>query len=256
MSANYRGLFPGTFTMGNVVCGFIAILEAIEGRITSACWFVMLAGLLDVLDGKVARLSGGTSQFGVELDSLADFLSFGVAPAVIVYQIKLNDLGNWGWVISIVFIMAAAYRLARYNVLADTEEKKDFMGLPVPMAAMTLVSFIILCYYIWGGLEYSEWLISMIVLFAILMVTQVQYDAVPENFQTRQGRIKLGILLIAGIAVAFGPRRLLLFPILASYILFGMVRELYRLFSAGVGKVTGRPLGRRKTDRNDSDSED
>jgi len=175
---------------------------------------------------------------------------------VIVYQIKLNDLGRWGWVISIVFIMAAAYRLARYNVLADSEEKKDFMGLPVPMAAMTLVSFIILCYYVWGGLEYSEWLISMIVLFAILMVTQVQYDAIPENFHTRQGRIKLGILLIAGLAVAFGPRRLLLFPILASYILFGMARELYRLFSAGVGKVTGRQFGRRKTDRNDSDSED
>jgi len=256
MTTNYRGLFPGTFTMGNVVCGFIAILEAIEGHITSACWFVILAGLLDALDGKVARLSGGTSQFGVELDSLADFLSFGVAPAVIVYAIKLNDLGRWGWIISIVYIMAAAYRLARYNVLADSEEKKDFMGLPVPIAAMTLVSFIILCYHVWGGLEYSEWLISMIVLFAILMVTQVQYDAIPENFQTRQGRIKLGILLLAGIVVAFGPRRLLLFPILASYILFGIGRELYRLFSSGVGRVTGRQFGRRKTDRDDVNCED
>ncbi len=255
MTTNYRGLFPGTFTMGSVVCGFIAILEAFEGRITSACWFIVLAGLLDALDGKVARLSGSTSQFGVELDSLADFLSFGVAPATVVYAIKLSDLGRWGWVISIVYIMAAAYRLARYNVLADSEEKKDFMGLPVPMAAMTLVSFIILCYHVWGGLEYSEWLISMIVLFAILMVTQIQYDAIPENFQTRQARIKLGLMLLAGVAVLFKPR-LLLFPILASYILFGMGRELYRLFSVGVGRVTGRPYGRRKTDRNDINGED
>jgi CDP-diacylglycerol--serine O-phosphatidyltransferase len=190
------------------------------------------------------------------LDSLADFLSFGVAPAVVVYAIKLGDLGRWGWVISIVYIMAAAYRLARYNVLADSEEKKDFMGLPVPMAAVALVSFIILSYHVWGGLEYSEWLISMIVLFAILMVSQVQYDAIPENFHSQQGRIKLGLLLIAGLAVAFGPRRLLLFPIMASYILFGMVRELYRLFAAGVGKVTGRQFGRRKTDRDDFNSED
>jgi phosphatidylserine synthase len=130
------------------------------------------------------------------------------------------------------------------------------MGLPVPMAAVALVSFIILSYHVWGGLEYSEWLISMIVLFAILMVSQVQYDAIPENFHSQQGRIKLGLLLIAGLAVAFGPRRLLLFPIMASYILFGMVRELYRLFAAGVGKVTGRQFGRRKTDRDDFNSED
>jgi CDP-diacylglycerol---serine O-phosphatidyltransferase len=255
MATNYRGIFPGTFTMGSVVCGFIAIIEAFEGHITTACWFVILAGLLDALDGKVARLSGGASQFGVELDSLADFLSFGVAPAVIVYAIKLNDLGRWGWVIGIVFIMAAAYRLARYNLMAETEEKRDFVGLPVPMAALTLVSFIILSYKVWGGLEYSEWLVSMIVLFAILMVSQVQYDSIPDNFQTKQGRIKLGLLIIAGILVAFSERRLILFPLCALYILFGLIREFYRLFSMGVGKVTGRQFGRRKTDRNDYDNE-
>ncbi|RKX27117.1 MAG: CDP-diacylglycerol--serine O-phosphatidyltransferase, partial [Candidatus Zixiibacteriota bacterium] len=126
--SNYRGIFPGTFTMGNVVCGFLSILSSFEGNITTACWFVVLAGFLDALDGKVARLSGSASQFGVELDSLADFLSFGVAPAVLVYAIKLSSLGKWGWMISIVYIMAAAYRLARYNLLADTEEKKEFLG--------------------------------------------------------------------------------------------------------------------------------
>jgi len=143
---SYKGIFPGTFTMGNVVCGFLAILSAFEGNITTACWFVILAAFLDALDGRVARLSGGASQFGIELDSLADFLSFGIAPAVLVHSIKLSSLGKWGWVISIVYIMAAAYRLARFNLLAETEEKKDFLGLPVPAAAVTLVSFIIFCY--------------------------------------------------------------------------------------------------------------
>jgi CDP-diacylglycerol---serine O-phosphatidyltransferase len=238
--------------MGNAVFGFLAILNAIEGHITVACWFILGAALLDALDGKIARLSGGTSQFGIELDSLADFLSFGVAPAVIVYMIRLNDMGRWGWIISILFIMAAAYRLARFNVMADSEEKKDFVGLPVPMAAMTLVGFIIFCYRIWGDLEYSEYLISMIVLFAILMVSQVQYDAIPDNFHTRQGRIKLGLLLLAGILILFFPR-VLLFPILASYILFGVVREFYRLFAAGVGRVTGRPMSRRKRVKVDDD---
>jgi len=242
---NYRGVFPGVFTMGNVVFGFIAVMEAIEGQITHACWFIGLASVMDALDGKVARLSGSTSQFGVELDSLADFLSFVVAPAVVVYAIKLGDLGKWGWVISLVWIMAGAYRLARYNVMADSDEKKDFVGLPVPAAALTVVSFIILCYDVWGGLEYSEILVSMIILLAILMVSQVQYDTIPDTFQTKAARLRLIALLIAGVAVLFSPR-LLLFPMLAFYILFGMVRELYRLYHVGVGKVTGRPYVRRR----------
>ena len=252
---NYRGIFPGMFTMGNVVFGFIALLEAVEGRITSACWFVLAAALMDALDGKVARLSGSTSQFGIELDSLADFLSFGVAPAMIVYAIKLNDLGNWGWIISIVFIMAAAYRLARYNVMADSEEKKEFVGLPVPAAAIAMVSFIIFCYRLWGGLEYSEWLVTMIVLFSVLMVSQVEYDAIPERFDRRQDRIKLGILLLAGLLLIVIRPRLMLFPLMAIYILYGMAREFYRLFYVGVGKVTGRPYMKRRFRKDERDGE-
>lgn len=244
----YRGIFPGTFTMGNVVCGFIAILSVFEGHVTAACWFVILAAFLDALDGKVARLSKSTSQFGVELDSLADFLSFGVAPAVIVYAIKLSELGRWGWIISIVFIMAAAYRLARYNVMAETEEKKDFVGLPVPVAAGLLVSYIIFSYRVWDGLEFGEYLVSMIILSAFLMVSQVQYDSIPERFDSRGARVKLAVLLLAGVLILFSPRHLL-FPFLALYILFGMVRELYRLFNVGVGKVTGRQLVRRRDRR-------
>ena len=247
MMTNYRGLVPGTFTMGNVVCGFIAILSAFEGKITTACWFIILAGFLDVLDGKVARLSHTASQFGVELDSLADFLSFGVAPAVIVYSIKLSLMGNWGWVISIVYIMAAAYRLARFNVFADTEEKKNFSGLPVPIAAFALVSFIILCYEWRGELQYDQILISMIVILAFLMVSQVEYEVIPEGFQTKAQRLKLIILIAAGLAVAIQPR-LLLFPIIALYILQGVIRELYRLFHKGVDRVAA-PYRRRKTDR-------
>jgi CDP-diacylglycerol--serine O-phosphatidyltransferase len=222
---------------------------------------VILAAFLDALDGKVARLSGGTSQFGIELDSLADFLSFGVAPAVVVYSIKLNALGKWGWVISIVYIMASAYRLARFNLMAETEEKKDFLGLPVPMAALLLVSYVIFSYYLFDGLEYGEWLVSMIVLMSFLMVSQVQYDALPDRFDAAGDRLKLLVLVVAGVVVIFQPR-LLLFPLIALYILFGMGRELYRLAYAGVGKVTGRGhdengrrYRRRKSDRTETDGE-
>jgi CDP-diacylglycerol--serine O-phosphatidyltransferase len=236
------------FTMGNVVCGFLSILSAFEGNTTTACWFIILAGFLDAMDGRVARLSRTTSQFGVELDSLADFLSFGVAPAVLVHTIKLSSLGKWGWVISIVYIMAASYRLARYNLLADTEEKKDFLGMPVPLAAFGLVSYVIFSFSLWNSLRYDEVLVSMIIAFSFLMVSQVQYDSLPENFSSRWDRLKLAVLIVALVAILFQPR-LLLFPFIAVYILFGLVREAYRLFFLGVGKVTGKPYGRRSTDR-------
>jgi CDP-diacylglycerol--serine O-phosphatidyltransferase len=246
-----KGIFPGTFTMGNIVCGFLAVLSAFDGEITTACWLIILAGFLDGLDGKIARLSGSASRFGVELDSLADFLSFGIAPAIIVYLAELRFMGKWGWVISIVFIMAAGYRLARFNLLADTDEKKSFLGLPAPGAAMALVSYVIFSYHLWKGLEYGQYLISMVILFSALMVSQIEYDALPDHFNTRKNRIKLLFLLIAAVLVLARPR-LLLFPIFAAYIIIGLVREVYRLFYMGVGFVRKRQVGnRRKVEKDD-----
>lgn len=248
---NFRGFFPGTFTMGNVVCGFLAILSAFEGEITVACWLVILAGFLDGLDGKVARLSGATSRFGVELDSLADFLSFGVAPATIAYLIKLNSMGKWGWIISIVYIMAAAYRLARYNILATTDEKKNFVGLPVPGAALTLVSYLLFCDQIWGQLEYSEYLVAMVILFAFLMVSQVEYDAMPDRFHTTRNKYILIFIVVVGVIILAKPKllaQLLLFPICALYIIIGLVREAYRIGS-GV-------IRRRQDDNNQASTEE
>jgi len=246
-----KGIFPGTFTMGNVVCGFLAILSAFEGEITTACWLIILAGFLDMLDGKIARLSGTTSRFGVELDSLADFLSFGVAPAVIVYVVKLSSMGKWGWIISIVYIMAASYRLARFNLLAQTDEKKQFIGLPTPGAAMVLVSYMIFSYHLWGKLEYGQYLVSMVILFAALMVSQIEFDAFPDNFNNRQNRIKLLFILIGAAAILIKPR-LLLFPIFSVYIIIGLVREVYRFFYLGVGYVKKRQTrGRENMEKND-----
>jgi len=244
-----RGVSPGTFTMGNVVCGFIAILQTFEGKITTACWFVVLAAFLDALDGKVARLSGGTSQFGIELDSLADVLSFGAAPAVIIYSLKLQFLGSLGWVvICTIYLMAAVYRLARFNISADQAEKRDFLGLPVPAAALTIVSWFVFCYHVWGEMRLEQPLVAMIILLSFLMVSQVEFDALPDKFVSLQSRIKLLIIVAAGLAVLLEPR-LLLFPILSLYILFGISRELVRLLSAGVGRVTGNPVEPRKPPR-------
>lgn len=240
----YREIFPGTFTMLNAVCGYISILLTLDGEVVNACWFIILAGFLDALDGKVARLSGVSSRFGIELDSLADFSSFGVAPAVIIYSLKLEALGKLGWIIiSAIYIMAAGYRLAKFNLYADTEEKKEFVGLPVPAAALTLVSFVIFCHYLWGVVHFPEAVVSMIILFAFLMVSQVEYDILPDEFNTFQQRIKLIVIIASAVAVILKPR-LVLFPFFGLYILLGMLRELYRMFARGVGKVTGRSNNR------------
>jgi CDP-diacylglycerol--serine O-phosphatidyltransferase len=232
----FRGLVPNTFTMGNVVCGFLAILSAFEGQLTTACWLIILAAFLDALDGKIARFSGTSSQFGVELDSLSDFLSFGISPAVIAYIAHLQYMGKWGWVIGIVYIMASSYRLARYNVTAELGKKGNFAGLPCPMAASAQVTFIIFSFYLWGDLIYGEYLVSIMILCAALMVTQIEYDALPENFSTKANRLKLVFIIIAALAALIKPR-LLLFPIFSLYIILGLIREFYRLFYLGVGYV-------------------
>ncbi len=238
--SRYREIFPGTFTMLNAVCGFVSILQTLDGEVINACWFIALAGFLDALDGKVARLSGVSSRFGIELDSLADFLSFGVAPAVLINSLKLASLGKMGWIIiTAVYVVAAGFRLAKFNLFAETEEKRGFVGLPVPAAALAMISFIIFSYRLWGSMQYGEWMVSMIILFSFLMISQVEYDSIPESFQSRQGRIKLLFMIAAASATLIWPR-LVLFPIFALYILYGMAGELYRLFAIGVVKVTGK----------------
>jgi len=179
----------------------------------------VLAGFLDALDGKVARLSGASSQFGIELDSLADFLSFGVAPAVLVYSVKLNP-GEMGMDHLHSLHHGGGVPAGAVQPDGGHGGEERFLGLPVPAAAITLVAYIIFSYRIWGQLEYSEWLVSMIILFAFLMVSQVQYDALPDHFDTKSARIKLALLVIAGAFTIFVPR-LLLFPFLALYILQG-----------------------------------
>ncbi len=247
-----RGFFPGVFTMGNVVCGFFALLSILEGNVIAACWLILLAGVLDVLDGKVARLSGSNSQFGVELDSLADFLSFGVVPGIIVYSLTLPTVGKLSWIVPVIFIMAAAYRLARYNLMADSEEKKDFLGLPVPGAALGLVSFTIFSYQLWEQVVHLELFIGMTLVLSFLMVSQVEYESLPDRYQSTEDRIRLALMVIAVPLLLFRPR-LVLFPLVALYILAGIIRELLRLLTAGVGRVQQRYAERKANGREPHD---
>lgn len=234
----FKGIFPGSFTMGNLVCGFIAIVSAASGDIITACWLIILGGFFDALDGKVARISGATSPFGVQLDSLSDVVTFGTAPAVIMYLVIPASLGKWSWIICVVYLIAASYRLARYNLHADGEEKKGFWGLPVPGAGLTLSSYVIFCNEIWGEIRYMEYLIAMVLLFALLMVSQVEYDAIPDHFNNKRNRIKVAMVTVAAVTGLIWPK-LLLFPFFALYIIIGLVREGYRYFYVSWDYVKG-----------------
>lgn len=241
--ANIRPIFPGVFTVGNVLCGFYSIIAAAEGHPTRASWLILLAGLLDGFDGKVARLSGGTSEIGKEFDSLADFISFGVAPAFLVYTFKLNAFGNLGWVIGLVYIVASGYRLARFNLLAQSEEKGNFLGLPVPVAAVTLASFILFSIAVWDQVEYHEYIITMMIVFSGLMVSQIEFDALPDNFNTPANRLKLLYVVLIALAVIINPG-LLIFPLFIVYIMYGLTREALRIvktanMNSGSGTGTG-----------------
>src|SRR5215467_15348996 len=129
-------LLPSLFTMGNMFCGYACIVYAMRGDFETAALFIGIAIVLDMLDGRIARLTGTASDFGVELDSLADVISFGVAPAILSFAWGLLPLGRLGWLAGFLFVTAAAMRLARFNLQANAGgDKRYFVGMPSPAAA-------------------------------------------------------------------------------------------------------------------------
>src|SRR6185503_18918568 len=128
-------LFPSLLTTGNLFCGFFAMLLAVDGRYTEAAMAIFVAMVMDMLDGRVARLMKATSQFGVEYDSLADVISFCVAPAFLLYLFAFRELGRPPWFAAFLFVICGALRLARFNVHTGNSDKRYFVGLPTPAAA-------------------------------------------------------------------------------------------------------------------------
>ena len=143
-------LIPSLFTAGNLICGFFSIISTFNGDYVPATLFIILANILDGLDGYAARLTRSTSQFGVEFDSLADVVSFGVAPAILVYFWALVPWGTWGWLAACTYVVCGALRLSRFNVQSTGPAKGHFVGLPIPAAA-EMIAAIVLMYYFLGG---------------------------------------------------------------------------------------------------------
>ena len=231
-------LLPNGFTLANLFFGIFAIVAASRGNYSGAGVYVVLGGICDALDGRVARVTRTGSRFGEELDSLVDAISFGLAPALIMYFAVLNKEG-WDWIFAFLFTACAVMRLARFNVEQAGRAKTYFHGLPSPAAGMTLATYYSFSQtrlynevLLLGGervLADLPWHVMMRFIMAglaFLMISEVPYPAVPTvNLRTVRGIVGGLILLGAILGLIFLPREFF-FPVLMAYVLFGLLKAV------------------------------
>lgn len=229
-----RAAVPSFFTLMNLFCGYLAITQSMDGRFDYACWLIVVAGFFDALDGMMARLTNGTSLFGVELDSLSDIVSFGVAPGFLVYVFSLKSYGTLGLIVSSLPAICGAVRLARYNVGFDGEKKEYFQGLPIPMQAIAIVALILnfndVALFNEFSLNNFPVLIPIVFVLSALMISTIKFDAVPRpsaSFIRAHPRksIAYGVALLLLVFL----QQIGLLMVLVLYIAYGIGFSLYSL---------------------------
>jgi CDP-diacylglycerol--serine O-phosphatidyltransferase len=202
---NRMGFVPSLFTVLNLFCGFMSVISASGGDITQACLFILYAGLFDMFDGVVARFTGTSSKFGVELDSLADLASFGVAPSFILYRSFFYLHDGLGIALASLIMIFGALRLARFNANLIGFDKNYFSGVPVPIPAVTVSSFFLFYYNKNFSSELSEiFIYSMAIGLPLLMVSTFKYDTTPK-FSLRELKehpVKSVIVVLSVILIA------------------------------------------------------
>ncbi len=239
-------ILPNLITLSSMFSGFYSVIASLNSDFERAAWAILIASIFDVLDGWVARMTHTATRFGIEMDSLADVISFGVAPGVLVYTWTLSSFGKVGWLGSFFLVACAALRLARFNVQMGSTEKKHFTGLPTPASALVIATTVLAYEEIIQILEKIKlerlaevvgkdyWVLAMTFLLAGLMVSNITYHSLKEaNLKERR---PFGILVIiaAFLAVVAYHPALVLFLVSLSYVAVGIAEALFKL------------LGRRK----------
>jgi CDP-diacylglycerol--serine O-phosphatidyltransferase len=223
-----KGIFllPSLLTTGNLFCGFFALLLTVESRYAEAALAIYVAMLMDLLDGRVARLMRATSQFGVEFDSLADVVSFCVAPAFLIHSFALSQLGRPAWFGAFLFVICGALRLARFNVHTGTTDRRYFTGLSTPAAAGVITSTVVLL----SRDDLARWELLTIAVgtyvVALLMVSTFRYWSFKEvDFARRRPAQTLLVVVLAVMIVATN-YELFLFLIFMGYAVSGPIHRL------------------------------
>lgn len=225
-------VLPNLFTTGGLVAGFYSIICTHTGRYRQAAYMILLAQACDMLDGRVARLTRATSSFGMQYDSLADLVAFGVAPAFLVFTWALTPWGRWGWLAATAYVVCAALRLARFNVQVETVEKRHFVGLPSPAAADVIAATVLLFYYLEVGHEMpTKNAIMPLVIFVVaaLMVSEVRYFSFKEFHVHRRHPFPVLLALIAVALLTIGAHQPMLFLGMTGFALSGPAGALWRL---------------------------
>lgn len=228
-----RGIYllPNLLTIAGLFAGFYAIVSAMEGYFNYAAIAIFIAMLMDFFDGRVARLTNTQSAFGAELDSLSDMVSFGVAPALVIYSWSLEGLGKLGWLAAFVFAAAGALRLARFNTQVLVADKRYFQGLPIPAAAGVLASMVWLCVdsEILGNMV-SIFTAILAVLVAILMVSNMRYYSFKEiDLKGKVPFVAILLVVLVFVGISLDPPKIL-FLIFFGYALSGPILTLYALY--------------------------
>jgi len=240
-------LLPSLLTMGNMFCGYACVVYAMRGEYEVAAPYIGIAIILDTLDGRIARMTGTSSAFGVEFDSLADVISFGVAPAILSFAWGLSSLGRLGWAAGFVFVAAAAMRLARFNIQSGGEgDKRYFVGMPSPAAAAIPAATV---YAYPSGLnDYRAALpaIAMVIVPAILMVSTIRFRSFKTlESQTRRPYPILILVAIAITLIATHPKLMLVviaYAYLASAFIGMAITRLRHRGAHPSTEITGQAL--------------
>ncbi len=232
-----RAAVPSFFTLMNLFSGFLSIVQAFEGRFDYACWLIVLAAFFDVLDGMMARLTNTSSLFGIELDSLSDVVSFGVAPSVLVYVFGLREFGALGLLCSALPAICGAVRLARFNVGFEGEKKDYFVGLPIPGMAVVIVALIL-------NFNNAEWfsryspsnlsvLVPIVILLSFLMISTIKFDAIPKPTTAYvKAHPKKFLTYGLGLLLVILLQQIGLLVVLTVYLLFNIGRASRSLVKA------------------------
>jgi len=231
-----RGIYllPNMLTLGALFSGFYAIIAGMSGNFNEAGWAIMIAGILDGLDGRIARLTNTQSAFGAQFDSLSDMVSFGVAPALIMFSWAFAPLGRLGWAASFIYMSCAALRLARFNVQLATVDKRFFVGLQSPLAAGVIT------FLPWVGYKYGLEVTSLVaylcailtVFIGFLMISNYSYSSFKElQFKGTVPYMVFVLVVIMLVVVAQNPHEVLL-TMAVAYALSGPIMWLYKKQSA------------------------
>lgn len=228
---------PNLFTTVNLFCGFYSIVASLKGDFIFASYLILAAAVFDMVDGRVARWANGGTDFGREYDSLCDLVSFGVAPVVLAYLHYLSFIPKIGWIVAFLYVACGALRLAKFNVCCTNADPKYFNGLPIPVAAVVVVSgFLFFNRLVFSPYD-QYYFMLLLILVSILMVSSIKYKSYKKPEKTvRKGVYTNTILFLLLLVVVATNPDIILFILAFIYLLQGMFMELYKFVGVTLRK--------------------